>query len=356
MFLCCVFVVTCSGHSKDVLERLLRASSRQDLISFLCVVCNIPFTMAPSPMAPPMAPAPDFKALQPSLALTCTSGYSSPSPAPSPPSSHSPPTLTIVLMSDSQAVLGMESTSRCVIMLLKSVLDSDPGLVGEFFIHCLKHLVAALSSPGHAHSSHAHTGASSHAHTGTSSHTHTGDVSLSSLLLECENTLPMSRAEVTNRAAILHTTAALCEHMGDHVIHHAHLPSLLEACADIITCHAHILGEGQEEVRLEVKREYDEEMMGGPVSLNIVFGLLSAVMAGARKVSGSVYMYVYVCTYVCVCMCVCMHALALALALPPPPSPTPIPYPHRLLCTHPSLLPHVPTTRLMAATGSTSVP
>ena len=73
------------------------------------------------------------------------------------------------------------------------------------------------------------------------------------------------------------------------MIHHAHLPSLLGACADIITCHAHSLEAGRE-VRLEVK---EEVMMGGSVSLNIVFGLLSAVMAGARKVSASrIIMYI----------------------------------------------------------------
>lgn len=229
-----------------------------------------------------MTSYPDFKALQPSLVLTTSA------------SDHSPLSLAIVPMSASRAVLDMESTSGCVVTLLKSSLDSDPELAGEFFMHCLKHLAAALSDPSHAHtgdSSHAHTGDSSHSHTGDSSHTHTGDALSSPLLLECESTIPLSCAEVTSRAAILHTTAALCEHMGDHVIHHSHLPSLLGACADIIACHAHALEAGQE-VGLEVKREYEEEMMGGPVSLNIVFGLLSAVMAGVRKVSASIHTYI----------------------------------------------------------------
>ena len=171
--------------------------------------------------------------------------------------------------------------------LLQTGLNSE-GLIGEFFVKCLSHFNSMVTGGPSTGSTGVHGSTDSCSNTHGLDHAPVSPPS-SSALLACEATLPASSAEVCNGAALLHTIAALCEHMSDSVLSQSHLPSLLAACGDTLACHAKALeGErGEGEVRFSSREPaaFEERVVGGAVSLNIVFGLLSAVLAGARKVS-----------------------------------------------------------------------
>ena len=171
--------------------------------------------------------------------------------------------------SDEEAIGVMGRTSQCIIALLKSGLNSE-GLIGGFSIECLKRLHATLVNDRVAEPSFSSS-------------------SSSSVLLACEDVLPLTSSEVASGASLLHITAALCEHTSAELLSQCHLPSLLSACGDIVEYHAHVLErenvQGVIRLTLKERATYEEMVMGGAISLNIVLGLLSAVMAGARKVS-----------------------------------------------------------------------
>ena len=174
--------------------------------------------------------------------------------------------------SDEEAIGVMGRTSQCIIALLKSGLNSE-GLIGGFSIECLKRLHATLVNDRVAQATEPSSSSSSS----------------SSVLLACEAVLPLTSSEVASGASLLHITAALCEHTSAELLSQCHLPSLLSACGDIVEYHAHVLErenvQGVIRLTLKERTTYEEMVMGGAISLNIVLGLLSAVMAGARKVS-----------------------------------------------------------------------
>lgn len=268
---------------------MLRAASYADTIDFFCFICEIPHK----------APACPFKSLCPRLRIAGGDPL---------------PGLKVVGLSDAQAVDSMEHTSQCVVTLLKSGLNSE-GLIGGFFIECLNHLNTTISSQSdtnsgldHDRGSYSDTNSGLDHNKGSQSDTnsrldhdgldhnkgsqsdtisildHGSAASSSSVLLACEDNLPLTSGEVSSSASLLHITAALCEYLGQEVIAQSHLPSLLAACGGIVECHAQVLQRADSGIRLTVKREesvYEEMVMGGPLSLSIVLGLLSAVMAGA---------------------------------------------------------------------------
>lgn len=235
-----------SAYSKELLEKVLRAASYTETLNFFCFICEIPHK----------APLHPFKSLHPHLHIAGGDPL---------------PGLRVVRVSDAQAVDGMEHTSQCLITLLKAGLNSE-GLIGGFFIKCLNHLNTTISNRG--------------TQPDIISGANIAARSSSSLLLACEDAL--TSGEVSSGASLLHTAAALCEFLGQEVIAQSDRPSLLIACRRIVDCHAQVLERGGSGVRLTARREepaYEEVVVGGALSLSIVLGLLSAVMAGAGTVS-----------------------------------------------------------------------
>lgn len=220
---------------------MLRAASDTETLGFFCFICDIPHKAVPPGRLHPY----------PQLHIICGDPL---------------PSLKVMRMSDEQAVDGMERTSQCITTLLKSGLNSE-GLIGSFFVECLNHL---------------HTIISNHSDTDTAML----EPSSSSALLACEDVLPLTSGEVVRGSPLLHTTATLCNDASDEVLSQCCLPSLLAACGAIVNCHAQVL-DRRDEVRVALREmpAYGETVMGGALSLNIVLGLLSAVMLGVRKVS-----------------------------------------------------------------------
>lgn len=245
----------CSVYAKELLEKVLRAASDTEILSFFCFICDIP--APPGHTSHKAVTTGHFKSLHPHLHIACGDPL---------------PSLKVVHTSDEQAVDGMERTGQCIITLLKSGLNSE-GLIGIFFVECLHHLHTTISDsrdtdkPILAPSS----------------------SPSSSVLLACEDVLPLTSGEVARGSTLLHTTATLCKYASDEVLSQCHLPSLLAACGAIVNCHAQILerrdGRGGIRVALMEMPAYGETVMGGSLSLSIVLGLLSAVMLGVRKVS-----------------------------------------------------------------------
>lgn len=191
-----------------------------------------------------------------------------------------------------------------MIRLLQTDLNSD-GVAGTFFTECLNHLAGLVSQntkegqKGDSNSDDQENAKARH-------YSNLKDLTLSkaddsklsdnsqassSVLLECEGLMPISLSELTDVASTLFITAALCEYMSEEVIEQAHLPSLLGACATILNSHARVLRAREEMGGVSVLQDDvgGEELVGGSVSLNLVFGLLSAVLSGARRVSQEVF-------------------------------------------------------------------
>ena len=232
-----------------MLDKVLKAKSTAEIVRFLCFVCGIPCK-------------------EPSYFQTIHHGMQLLS-AGQPPTLHIKQSLGV--QDDALELEAMELNGQYVIKLLQTVLNVEESILGTFFMRCLNHLADILSAKDLSQGVH---------HTETDS---------SSVLLECEPLLPLSSHERISHTSALYVTAALCEHLSAEVISQVHLPSLLSACGQILTHHCKVL-QGREGGRREgllltpCRSTYEEEVVGGTVSLSLVFGLLSAVMAGAREV------------------------------------------------------------------------
>ena len=161
----------------------------------------------------------------------------------------------------------METMCEHVVHLLQSDFNST-GLIGDFFIKCLNHLAVVLGS-----------GLKPHPEAGLG--TSEGQSTSSSALLECEGVMPLSSSEVERGITVLSVTSALCEHMSERVLAEAPLPSLVAACKAVLNCHARCLEERGDvgDIRLSgTECCYGDMMMGGHISLDMVFRLLTTVL------------------------------------------------------------------------------
>lgn len=264
--------VSCSGYAKELLEKVLRAASNSEALSFFCFLCNVPHK----------APPHGFKSLAPPLHVSGDDPL---------------PTLHVTALSGAQTLDAMELASQGVVKLLQSRLNSGT-LVGDFFIECLKHLNVVISSNGISEQDeNTRKGTTITDDVGTLPGTNPGfylpltlspQASSSSVLLACEAALPMSSSELSSGTSLLHCVAALCECLSGELLSQCHLPSLLAACGAIMARHAAVLERVSGGVTLSIAGGgpvYEEEVLGGSISLSTVLGLVSAVMAGARKVS-----------------------------------------------------------------------
>lgn len=259
----------CSDCTKELLQRILQTQSTSDILSFLCFLVNVPHEEHVH-----------FQTTHPKVMLS-SAGH--------------PPTLVLRGVSGGHTEEGergegcvgalsldaVERTVEHIMQLLQSVLQTE-GLVGTFFTECFNHLADAIAVDSKIDLSTQKTAANNSERGDDNSH------QSSSVLLDCERLLPPSSSEVAGRTSALYVTAALCEHQGAKVIAQSPLPSLLTACGKILAGHARVMEERErarkEKFSLTEERGYDEAVLGGHVTLSLVFGLLSAVMAGARKV------------------------------------------------------------------------
>lgn len=179
-----------------------------------------------------------------------------------------------------QDVHQMERVGSCVLDLFKSNADVANQL-GTFFLQCLEHLAEELCKT---------TNYKSVKDLNVSQVTVAGreekkNPKSSSVLLDCEQD---SHLEAYNNALVLYITAALCEHVTEDVLKSADLHTLLTTISTVVGCHAHFcsntLTKQHGSSILQITGPSLEELLGGPITLNIAFGLLSAILGGAREV------------------------------------------------------------------------
>ena len=186
---------------------------------------------------------------------------------------------------ESQDTERMESVANSVISLVETDLKYNciPGL---FFTECLQHIAVVLCrSTGHSASN---TSLSSKVKKERNIQMHQKSDDSSSTLLELEQVLEVPvHTEAYSNALVLYLIAALCEHMGDTVLQQSQLHDLIEVMSVIVNCHAQFVSEepSQKPDILLVTAGPDlEKLLGGSITLSMVFGLLSAILGGARQV------------------------------------------------------------------------
>ena len=178
----------------------------------------------------------------------------------------------------------MESVANCVVTLVESDLKSDQ-ILGLFFTECLQHIAEVLcKSAGYNASD---TPFSSKIEGAQLSPKHQTHDSSNSTLLELEQVLEVpTHTEAYSHALVLYITAALCERMSNEVFQQSQLQQLIGVMSVIINCHARFISEPcQKSDKLLVAAEPNlDKLLGGSITLSIVFGLLSAILGGAREV------------------------------------------------------------------------
>lgn len=203
----------------------------------------------------------------------------------------------------------MESVGGCVLNLIQLdfKLGSIPGLL---FVQCLGHLASQLCrTTGYVHPTLiAPTSATQVPNITTTNTTVTSETvyptqsTRSSVLLECEERQHgLAHTQAYHNTLVLYVTAALCEHMSDEVLQRvSDLPLLLETISAIVHCHACYVsseraaavtgvngggGRGASLLVVAAAKPSLDELPGGPITLSIVFGLLSAILGGGKEVS-----------------------------------------------------------------------
>lgn len=174
--------------------------------------------------------------------------------------SGTPPQLVISKLTGPPNLDVIETAGKLVIELLQTSLESR-GLSGKIFVnslHCLASIV--LKDVGlkcdQISSSH------------------------SSELLECEQVMPKSQSEYLLDSQKLYITAALCENLSGVILKDLDVSHLLDDFRVIFECHAKL----GDEVQLLPGKNVGGEITGGPVSLSICCGVLSALLGGNKTV------------------------------------------------------------------------
>lgn len=176
----------------------------------------------------------------------------------------------------------MESIASCILDLLTTDLKAS-RLTGLLFTECLQQIAVTLCQTTGYDA--ADTSLQSRLERPPPGLKQNPSDSTNSDLLECErNPEVLSRSEAYGNALVLYLTAALCEHMSNEVIEQVDLPLLIETISVVVKSHAHFASKGQSSDILLVIGPNLEKLFGESITLSIVFGLLSAILGGAREV------------------------------------------------------------------------
>lgn len=239
-----------SSLSKDVLFKLLSVSESSVVVSFLEIVSGVSENK-------------QFKTLHPTLALNIINDAQE---------------LSLVYQNKAHSlgVDEMERIGNCVLEILKTNVSD---VVGVFFLQCLDHIAEELYKETNYTMPNVLIPQSTPASVSTNKKS-------STVLLECEQNLGV---ESYNNTLVLYIIAALCEHMSNDVLNGADLRSLLLTISTIVGCHSHYFTQSskKQEKMFQITGPSLESLLGGPITLSISFGLLSAILGGAREVSSN---------------------------------------------------------------------
>jgi len=166
----------------------------------------------------------------------------------------------------------IEFSDALVIELLQTTLHSR-ALSGQFFVKCLQSLSKIISKDvGSQNRETVDTFVSS---------------SSSSDLLNCEQVMSKSQAELLNDARVLYITAAVCENLYEEILKDVDTSAILKTCGTVFESHAKVAAT-YDEIQLLPEQHKTFEITGGSVSLSMCCGLVSALMSGSDAVSNCV--------------------------------------------------------------------
>ena len=185
----------------------------------------------------------------------------------------------------------MESVGKAILELVGTELKSS-RLLGQFFIECLTYVVAILCQDVNYQTE--LPSVQKEMKQLTSMRTAKTSKSASPALLAIERRMrePTQR-EAFQHSLALYLTAAFSENMTSEVLAQADMVQLLQVLAVVIECHAHLVTRKQysrtssSPLNLLVVKPDLSEMLGGPITLSIALGYLSAILGGARQVCGT---------------------------------------------------------------------
>ncbi len=273
-----LYLYVCSVQSNEILCQVLRAANTCELLAFLCFV---------SGFQPPQTEAQQTLYKRPNICIQ----YSAIG------------TLTARTLTEEEVLRRrnaeeMERMGTGIVALLNSELKQD-NIIGAFFLVCLQHLTSIiLHQTGYTCSITEDT-----LKPVSYSDQQQDDVPApserSSALLDCEAKLPLSQTEAYTSSLVLYITASICEELSSTLLQQVSLPDLLSSISALVSCHASFCEviNGKNHVKIVASEEH--EILGGPITLGIVFGLLSAILSGIVAVSR-----VQCCTVTCTtCTC-----------------------------------------------------
>ena len=185
----------------------------------------------------------------------------------------------------------MESEGDAIVELVATVLKSN-RLVGKFFTECLTFIAAVLCRDVGYQTGVASVQAEMKTQTPLKRLSSTSPLtsSTSSALLDIER--GSNRPEVFHLSLALYLTASLSERWTSEVLEQADVSRLLDTLSVVVECHAHLVTKkkcksSSLEDLLTIQSDLDH-MLGGPISLSITLGYLSALLSGqVHLITGS---------------------------------------------------------------------
>ena len=183
----------------------------------------------------------------------------------------------------------MESVGQAVLKLVRTELKSCRQLLGQFFIECLTCVVAILCLDINYQTKQLPSVQKEMERILSAQTTKTSD-GASSVLLDIEEKLnEPTQAEAFQRSLALYLTAALSENATSEVLEQADTAQLLSLLSVIVECHACVVMRQNDITTTSPSSPLNfqpdlDQMLGGPITLSIALGYLSAVLSGAKQV------------------------------------------------------------------------
>lgn len=184
----------------------------------------------------------------------------------------------------------MESQGQTILELVGTEIKSRQ-LLGQFFVECLTCIAATLclDVDYQIHLS------SVQREMKQMKTTRKPSDGASSVLLDVEKRMAKpSPAEAFYHSLWLYLTAALSENKTSEVLEQTDVSQLLNVLSVVVECHAHLVTRKQDNSssssppNLLVIQPNLDQMLGGPITLSIALGYLSALLGGARQVCTSI--------------------------------------------------------------------
>lgn len=185
----------------------------------------------------------------------------------------------------------MESLGQAILELVGTEIKSRQ-LLGQFFVECLTCIAATLCL-GMDYQTHLPSVQREMTQMKTTRKQSDG---ASSVLLDVEQRMAKpSPTEAFHHSLWLYLTAALSENKTSEVLEQTDTSQLLNVLSVVVECHAHLVARKQDNSSssspppnlLVIQPDLDQ-MLGGPITLSIALGYLSALLGGARQVCISI--------------------------------------------------------------------